>query len=59
MCADRWGKRYGQRPCALLRPNVRDVEVDAALDLLCMQAGIMAEVSAAKEGAIPVYVVGD
>lgn len=39
MLADAWGKRYGQRPSRLLRPSVRDEEVDAALDVACLIAG--------------------
>lgn len=59
MLADRWAKRYGRRPCELLRPNERDEEVDAALDILCMEAGMTEELRAARQTqSMGVFVVG-
>jgi hypothetical protein len=58
--ADGWGKRYGQRPCLLLRPEVRDPQVDAALDIACFHAGRLEESRNARNNGstMPVYVVG-
>lgn len=59
MLADAWAKRYGRRPCELLRPHERDAEIDAALDILCLQAGIAEDIRQARNAkAMGVYVVG-
>jgi hypothetical protein len=54
--ADSWAKRYGRRPSEFLRPGERDEEVDAALDIACMQAGSAEDVREAARGGGVMFV---
>lgn len=53
--ADAWGRRYGRRPSELLHSDA----LDNTFDLLCLEAGIEADIRRAREAkAIPAIVVG-